>query len=196
MAATVALLLLLGPSAALPGEPARGAMRGPAAEASLLGNFSLAGRQGPISVDADTLELSYRDRVLTYSGNVTVTQGDLRLQSETLTVTLSDDQGDPVEQVVAEGNVRIRKGERSASGGKAVFNQKTRTVQLTRDAVLLDGPNRISGERVVVYLDEERSVVEGGERRVQAVLYPESRAPAEASAAEAPRHEGGAAGHD
>jgi lipopolysaccharide export system protein LptA len=39
--------------------------------------------------------------------------------------------------------------------------------------VLHDGPNQIAGDRVIVYLDEDRSVVEGGDKRVKAVLFPE-----------------------
>jgi hypothetical protein len=33
---------------------------------------------------------------------------------------------------------------------------------------------------VVVYLDEDRSVVEGGEKRVKAVLYPKRESPRDA----------------
>ena len=43
------------------------------------------------------------------------------------------------------------------------------------DPVLRDGPNEVTGDRIVVYLDEGRSVVEsGGKKRVSAVLYPGS----------------------
>ena len=43
---------------------------------------------------------------------------------------------------------------------------------LSDDAVLHDGSNEVSGDRIVVYLDEKRSVVEGGTGRVRAVLFP------------------------
>jgi lipopolysaccharide export system protein LptA len=44
---------------------------------------------------------------------------------------------------------------------------------LSDNAVLHDGPNQVAGERVIVYLQEERSVVESGSNtRVKAVLYP------------------------
>ena len=43
---------------------------------------------------------------------------------------------------------------------------------LSQNAVVHDGPNEVSGDRIVVYLDEERSVVEGGGGRVKAVLFP------------------------
>jgi len=70
--------------------------------------------------------------------------------------------------------VRISKGERVATGGRAVFDQGAQTITLSKAAVLRDGPNEVSGERVVVYLEEERSVVEGGDTRVRAKLFPPS----------------------
>lgn len=180
-AALVAALLVAATSA-LPArgaaEPVATAVAGTAEDArrgppSVLGDFGLRDGRQPISVRADRLEFSYRDRVLTYSGGVTVTQGNLTLVSDVLTVTINESGPDRLERITATGNVEITQGERAASGGRAVFDQKSRQIELTEDAVLREGPNQISGERVVVYLDEQRSVVEGGEKRVQAVLYPD-----------------------
>jgi lipopolysaccharide export system protein LptA len=96
----------------------------------------------------------------------------MTLQSRTLTVALDDHAETRLKEVIAEGDVRLSKGTRWATAGRAVFDQARRMVVLSQDAVLHDGPNQVSGERVVVYLDEERSVVEGGSGRVKAVLFP------------------------
>ena len=77
-----------------------------------------------------------------------------------------------VQNIVAVGNVRIDQGARWAVGGHAVFDQGQRTLVLTENPVLHDGPNVVAGDRVIVYLDENRSIVEGGRKRVKAVLYP------------------------
>jgi lipopolysaccharide export system protein LptA len=65
-------------------------------------------------------------------------------------------------EVVAEGNVKIDSGDRHATGGRAVFDDAKRTVTLSEEARLSDGPNQVAGDRVVVYIDEQRSVVQGG----------------------------------
>jgi lipopolysaccharide export system protein LptA len=145
---------------------------GPAQGDSLLGGLSFTSSREPISVSADRLEFDYRTRVLTYKGAVKATQGDMHLQSDTLTITLDEQSENRVKEVVAQGSVRLSKGTRWATGGRAVFDQLQRTAVLSDDAVLHDGPNQVSGDRVVVYLDEERSVVEGGNGRVKAVLFP------------------------
>lgn len=148
----------------------------------LFKSFSLGSNKEPIHVSADMLEFDYKKQILVYRGGVEVTQGDLSLRSKTLTVHFDEQAADRdrLQQIVAEGEVRIGKGERFATGGRAVFDQRTKTVTLTEDAVLHDGPNQVAGDRVVVFLDEGRSIVEGaGEQRVHAVLVPPGEGPRE-----------------
>lgn len=168
-----AVCLLLG---CLPALSALAESRGTAPPGGgLATGFSLGQRKDPLSVVADSLELDYRGRVLTYRGHVRAEQGDLRLEADTVTVTLPGDGETGVEEVIARGNVRLFQGDRHATGGEARFDQRQRTAILQDGAVLHDGPNRISGERVIVYLDEQRSVVEGAsDSRVRAVLYPKT----------------------
>ena len=173
----IALLLLILALAARAGAadtPAKHAgAAGPGDQLDgLLGGFALGGERGPVHINADAMEFDYKTKVLTYRGAVTVTQADMTLHSDTLRVTLDPEHADKPREVVAEGKVRIDKGDRRATGGRAVFDNAARTVTLSDQARLQDGPNQVAGERVVVYLDEQRSVVEGGQERVRAVLYP------------------------
>jgi lipopolysaccharide export system protein LptA len=179
-ASRVAVLLLalaaLVPSAGgtdAAGAPTKAASKADPAD-GLLGGFALGGDRGPVRIDAATMEFDYKTKVLSYRGGVVVTQADMTLHSETLRVILDPDHPDKPREVVAEGKVQIDKGERRATGGRAVFDNTARTVTLSDEARLRDGPNEVTGERVVVYLDEQRSVVEGGQDRVRAVLYPSS----------------------
>jgi lipopolysaccharide export system protein LptA len=137
----------------------------------------LTSQQGPVTITARELEFDYRNRQLTYRGDVTVSQGDLTLQSNSLQLKLDREIPEKVHEIIAEGHVRVTKGDRLATGGRAVFDQDARTVVLSDQATLREGANEVSGERVVVYLDEQRSVVEGGERRVRAVLFPRGSSP-------------------
>jgi lipopolysaccharide export system protein LptA len=139
---------------------------------SLLDALSFSSKRDPISVSADQLEFDYRTRVLTYKGGVEVTQGDVKLQSKTLRVVLDEHAESSVKEIIADGDVRVTKGPRWATGGRAEFDQAKQTVVLSNDAVVHDGSNEVSGDRIVVYLRESRSVVEGGNGRVRAVLYP------------------------
>lgn len=148
----------------------------------------------PIVVTSDRLEYDYRGNVVVYQGAVQATQGTLKITSDTLTVTFAEGkekeqkngQAAPsqgglalgagsarLREIVAAGRVRIEDGTRWATGGRAVFDQSNRTLVLSETPVLHDGANEVAGDRVIVYLDEDRSVVEGGRKRVKAVLYPD-----------------------
>jgi len=209
----LALVALAGMARAQgPAEPAAAAPAPPARTSSgPLGFGGLGKSKEPITVISDNLEYDYKKNVVVYRGSVQVTQGDLKLVSDTLTITLQNDKQDGkpdpkpappaggtapgdngrVQEIVALGNVRIDQGQRWAVGGRAVFDQGQRTLILTQDPVLHDGPSEVAGERVVVFLDEDRSVVEGGQKRVKAVLYPNEKPgapqPAAKPAAAAPK---------
>ena len=152
---------------------------------------------------------------MVYRGSVQVTQGDLKLVSDTLTITLQNDKQDGkpdpkpvpaaggaapgdngrVQEIVALGNVRIDQGQRWAVGGRAVLRSGAAHARSSReDPVLHDGPNEVAGDRVVVFLDEDRSVVEGGQKRVKAVLYPNEK-PGAAKPAPKPRRRGAESAH-
>ena len=154
------------------------------------GMFGFGGARSkePITITSDNLEYEYRDGVIVYRGEVLAVQGDVKIRSNELRITLArtedakgnskaacaldDTSTSKLQSVVASGSVRIDQGTRWAVGGKATFDQSNRTLVLTENPVLHDGPNEVAGDRVVVYLDEDRSVVEGGRKRVKAVLFP------------------------
>jgi lipopolysaccharide export system protein LptA len=134
----------------------------------------------PIQIDADLLEFDGTNDVATFRGDVVTTQDDVVVLSKLLRVTFTPSEGvvgsfGRVQHVVAEGDVRITQGERVATGARAEFNDADRTVVLTGDTVLHEGANEIHGERVIVYLDEERSVVEGTNTRVRAIFMPKEK---------------------
>src|SRR5262245_48242321 len=125
----------------------------------------------PIVVTSDRLEYDYKSNVVVYRGEVLATQGRLKITSETLTVTFADGSEGAappqsglalgagsarLREIVAAGTVRIEDGTRWATGGRAVFDQTNRTLVLSERPILHDGANEVLGDRVIVYLDEDR----------------------------------------
>ena len=160
-------------------EPGKEAPKG----GTLFDAGSFGNRKEPITITADTLEYDYKTNVVVYRGEVIAVQGETKVRSDTLTVTLAaqkgsappgdaDQGGQRLQEVVAIGKVRIDNGTHWATGGRAVFEQGARTLVLTENPVLHDGANEVSGDRVTVFLDENRSVVEGGRKRVKATVFP------------------------
>lgn len=207
--------------------PSPGAERGPSASPAggfdPMSQLSLGSGKEPIQISADQLDFDWQNDKVVYRGKVHATQGDLVIESDTLTINFlrpdaksgpgkpgakgaagagskpepvataepgskpgpgGDGKADGVglprrapslRDVVAEGHVVITQKGRRATGGVAVFSQQLRQLVLGGDPVLRDGPNEVAGDRIIVYIDEGRSVVESsGSKRVTAVLYPGS----------------------
>ncbi len=96
-----------------------------------------------------------------FKGNVIARQEDTTLYANTLTITY-DPETKKLKEIVAVGNVKVVQMDRRATGQKATFDQDKNKVVLDGEAVVREGANVIRGERIIFYVDEERSVVEGG----------------------------------
>ncbi|MGH7822592.1 MAG: lipopolysaccharide transport periplasmic protein LptA [Candidatus Binatia bacterium] len=141
--------------------------------ASPFGAFSFTSRKQPIEITSERLDFDYKKRRTVFRGGVEVVQGDIRLESDQLTVDYTEvaDQ-QKLQGVSAEGNVTITQGARKATGDRAVFDEKTRTLELSGRARLEEGTNQVNGDTIVVYPDESRMEVKGENSRVKLIIFP------------------------
>jgi lipopolysaccharide export system protein LptA len=167
-----------GPAEETPGQTQEAAGR--AGHGSAAG-FSLPGSEGtePVEIESKSLEFDARENIAVFRGDVVTTQGDVVMHSAVLRIEFPQSGGtmggvERPRSVVAEGDVRIAQGARVARGNRAEFDEAKRVLVLSGDAVLHEGASQVRGERIVVYLDEDRSVVEGTHSRVKAILVPDA----------------------
>jgi lipopolysaccharide export system protein LptA len=81
--------------------------------------------------------------------------------------------GRQIKHITALGHVKMVQKNRVAMGRRGDFFRRENRVVLSGEAKVWDGRNTLTGERITVYLDEDRSVVEGGPtHRVQATIVP------------------------
>ncbi len=134
--------------------------------------FGLSSSEAPIDITSDTVEASQKLNTVTFRGNVVAKQEEVNLYANTLTIYY-DPQTKGIKTVIASGNVKIVQLNRRATGQKVTFNQDVNQVVLEGEAVLREGENVIRGDRVIYYVDEERSIVEGGKAgRVSTTITP------------------------
>jgi len=134
---------------------AKGASKKPKAE----GGFGLTSSRSPIEITSDALEANQKENVVTFSGNVIAKQEEMTIHTNKLVVNY-DPETKKISEIQALGNVKVVMGDRRATGQKATFFQNENKLILEGDAVIREGDNVIRGERVIYYMDEERSVVE------------------------------------
>ena len=86
---------------------------------------------------------------------------------------LADAQNE-IDRIECDGNVKITRGNRVAMSDRAVYLATVvpRVMILTGNPKVWRDKDFLSGKKITYYLDEDRSVVEGGEnQRVNAVFY-------------------------
>lgn len=80
-----------------------------------------------------------------------------------------------IQRIEASGHVRIKKDQGKATCQKAVYFEREQRVVLTGHPVAWQAGNRISGKRIILYLAEDRTVVEGGSEVI--VIEPRESGP-------------------
>jgi lipopolysaccharide export system protein LptA len=130
-------------------------------------------KKDPIYITADWMEVDQKKNTITYKGRVVTIQNEMTMRSETLTAYYEPEMKQ-MQQIVAEGKVNATQGNRVATGDKAVFDDKAKTVTLTGSPVMRQGNSQVSGVKVVYYVEQDKAVAEGdGKVRVQATIFPD-----------------------
>jgi lipopolysaccharide export system protein LptA len=147
--------------------------------------FGLTSSRAPIDIVSDTVEADQKQSIVTFKGNVIAKQEDTTLYANTLVIYYDQEkETQKLKKIVAMGNVKVVRIDRRATSKTVTFHQEENKVVFDGDAVVREGENVIRGERITYYVDEERSVVEGGKgARVNTRIIPPPKEEEEGSKA-------------
>jgi len=118
----------------------------------------------PIDVTAERIEVQDRSDRAVFAGNVHVTQSDLMLDTERLTVAYSGGAGSGVQirRLDASGGVTVRSPSETARGDFGIYDLDRKLITLLGNVRLVRQQNQVSGARLVIDLDSGRAVIDGG----------------------------------
>lgn len=152
--------------------PAEAPKRGPADPSARPANE----RNAPVEVLADHLENLQKESLNIFTGNVVASQNNSTMYADRMEVYL-DAKGDRVVRGVATGNVRIVTRDcRMGTAKRAEYYDDEQRVVLIGSARVWREDNVVTGERITMYLAEDRNVVDGGPGgRVKGVFYPKNQ---------------------
>lgn len=141
-----------------------------------------AGAPGSIVVKSDSLEIDNLRKVVTFTGNVDAKKDNFRINCRKMHLYYlegagkrdQNKKGVKIDKIIAEGEVKITRAEGGvAMAEKAVYHQNDDKVVLTGKPVVKQGDDFVEGSRVILFLKEKRSIVEGSkDQKVRAVLFP------------------------
>jgi lipopolysaccharide export system protein LptA len=134
--------------------------------------FGFTASRAPIDITSDTVEADQKKNTVTFKGNVVAKQEDTTLYANTMVIYYDPDTK-KLKEIVAVGNVKLVQLERRATSHTATFQRDENKVVLDGEAVVREGENVIRGERIIYYVDQEKSIVEGGKgNRVNTRITP------------------------
>ena len=140
----------------------------------------------PLHIASDRMEVMQKERMILFEGHVAIRLDDLSISAGRMRVfgaASGKEKGkekDPqnammekIDRIEVEGDVKIAQRDKLATSDKAVYYHQDRKIVLMGRPVVSQGRDKVQGRLITLYIDEGKSVVEGGdETPVQAVLHP------------------------
>lgn len=159
-------------------------------------------KNGSVQVSTDRLEVNDKKREITLIGKVMIRWEDVVLTCDRAKILYREikteqkqpekseaaptgsDQGEnpggaggealsrEIVRIEAEGHVKMVRGDQVALSGRAIYQPRPRVIILTDSPQVWRGKDLLTGSRITIYLDQDRSVVESGpDSRVNATFY-------------------------
>jgi len=126
----------------------------------------------PITITSERMEGDFEAGIVTFLDRVKVVRGEMILYADKVE-TYPKDGGEDLERVVATGHVKVISGTRSSVADRAEYLEEGEILLLTGNAKVSEGSNTLIGPVIRVYLNEDRTEVEGNTvERPKFLFYP------------------------
>lgn len=112
------------------------------------------------TITSERIEFDYKEFVAVFDENVKVDNPQFFLTADRVVVFIEGT--NQVRQIMALGRVTLTNGQRVASCDKAVYTRLNGQVVMTGTAVLRRVGDYVSGDRIIIWLDDERMEVSPG----------------------------------
>jgi lipopolysaccharide export system protein LptA len=140
-------------------------------EAPKQGEKKEAAPPKPVTITANRMEVNRKLHIAVYIDNVVVKKEDTTIYARKMEF-LFDDKMEEIQKMTAEGGVRIVDPEKTATSDKAIYLNDKDILILTGNAKVWQGDNVVTGSKMTLLRQEDRSIVESeGKGRVTSVFY-------------------------
>lgn len=115
----------------------------------------------PVNYSADRIELQDRQDRVVLSGNVDISQDNLRVRAQRTTVAFTNQGSLQIQRITATGGVVVTRGNEMASGDVAIYDFQQRIITMVGNATLKRGGDTLFGKRFVIDLKSGVSSADG-----------------------------------
>ncbi|GHF02801.1 organic solvent tolerance protein OstA [Aliiroseovarius zhejiangensis] len=123
----------------------------------------------PVEISADLLQVDQSDGSATFSGNVQIGQGAMRLTAGKVRVEYAtgDDTTGEISRLLASDGVTLVNGAEAAEAREAIYTIDSGVIVMTGDVILTQGQNALSSEKLTVNLQSGTGTMDG---RVKSII--------------------------
>lgn len=133
--------------------------------------------KAPMTIQADAMTFWDRANRVVFEGHVVVVRGEMTMKADQLDIRLSDKgtdgshseprpafslSGREISWMTAKGNVDVRRGTQRAKAGQAVYRKDSSVIELSDKPEAWQGDTHLTGTRITLWLDQNRSAVDNG----------------------------------
>ena len=137
------------------------------------GNFFGKNKKDPVNIISDQLDFDQKKHIALFSGNVVARQTGTTLTCNKLKIIFSP-KNQKLEEIIATGKkVVLTMQNKKAQCQKMHYFATDAKIILSGSPTLDDGKNIITGEQIIFFVNDDRSIVKGGKnRRVKTTIFP------------------------
>ncbi len=136
----------------------------------------------PMVIKSKTVEVNNNLKIVTFTGNVNAEKDDFYIYCQKMlfyydSLPMKQEQGEiktKIDKIVATGQVKIDRAKGGAvTAENAVYYPEDEKVILTGGALIKQENDYIEGDRITIFLKENRSIIESsGDTKVKAIIFP------------------------
>ena len=116
----------------------------------------------PVNFAADRIELQDKQNRVILTGNVDITQDDMRMRAARTVMAYTNTGGDTeIQRIDATGGVVVTQRDETARGDVAVYDVNRHLITMVGNVALRRGTDTLNGGRLVIDLDSGLSSVDG-----------------------------------
>ncbi|WP_395392289.1 LptA/OstA family protein [Novosphingobium sp. BL-8A] len=130
-----------------------------------LGAQALSGHDSnaPVDFGADRIEMQDKQNRVILTGNVDITQTDLRMRAARTVIDLANTKQFQVNRITSSGSVVVTRQDQTATGDTAIYDLNQRIITMVGNATLKRaGGDTLRGGRFVIDLKSGVSSASGG----------------------------------
>ena len=135
---------------------------------------------GTLSISSGKMTLNNQMNSIVFEGDVIIEQEAMTLKADIVDVVfepVSDKENSSIDGVerkrslstiTAAGDIKFIHGDRTVFADRVVYSRKDEVMVFTGSPTIREGLDKLQGEKITVFILEDRVVVEGGE----AIIHP------------------------